>query len=268
MTMPGEMARVTGLSRPEAGRGNRALVAEGYATMLAPGVYELAARPNATRADPNSSATGVASFPPNGGSASCRSQMAPAFNRKRDLHLLRGDPPIALWKLLDVIFESRTGGGSATFDAYRAQHDDVVIQLQPVFDFDEVGTRFVGSNIEIDQSTGMLRTLKPQPPEPAVHNFIIEAIVTKNGSAAVPKWSPGRLRVHVHQSVERIRMSPSRLSIRRPKATGDCNTNYGFTVRAEFDDGTSADITATSHYRADPIDAECFYDASEEARAS
>jgi hypothetical protein len=41
MTIPGEMARVTGLSRPEAGRGNRALVAEGYATMLAPGWYEL-----------------------------------------------------------------------------------------------------------------------------------------------------------------------------------------------------------------------------------
>jgi hypothetical protein len=43
MTLPGELARVTGLSRPEAGRGNRALVAEGYATMLAPGVYRLAA---------------------------------------------------------------------------------------------------------------------------------------------------------------------------------------------------------------------------------
>jgi hypothetical protein len=43
MTMRGEMARVTGLSRPEAGRGNRALVAEGYATMPAPGVYQLAA---------------------------------------------------------------------------------------------------------------------------------------------------------------------------------------------------------------------------------
>jgi len=42
MTMPGEMARVTGLPRPEAGRGNRALVAEGYATMLASGVYRLA----------------------------------------------------------------------------------------------------------------------------------------------------------------------------------------------------------------------------------
>ena len=42
MTVPGELARVTGLSRPEAGRGNRALVAEGFATMPARGVYHLA----------------------------------------------------------------------------------------------------------------------------------------------------------------------------------------------------------------------------------
>ena len=45
MTIPGELARVTSLSRRDAGRGNRALVAEGFATMLSPGTYELAARP-------------------------------------------------------------------------------------------------------------------------------------------------------------------------------------------------------------------------------
>jgi hypothetical protein len=43
MTIPGELARVTGLSRPEAGRGNLALVAEGYATLLDRGTYRLAA---------------------------------------------------------------------------------------------------------------------------------------------------------------------------------------------------------------------------------
>ncbi len=42
MTSPGELSRVTGLSRPEAGLGNRALVAEGFATMPARGVYRLA----------------------------------------------------------------------------------------------------------------------------------------------------------------------------------------------------------------------------------
>jgi hypothetical protein len=41
MTFPGELARVTGLPRPEAGLGNRALVAEGHATMLARGTYRL-----------------------------------------------------------------------------------------------------------------------------------------------------------------------------------------------------------------------------------
>ena len=41
LTIPGELARVTGLSRPEAGLGNRALVAEGFAIMPAPGVYQL-----------------------------------------------------------------------------------------------------------------------------------------------------------------------------------------------------------------------------------
>lgn len=41
LTIPGELARVTGLSRPEAGRGNRALVKEGFATMLSPGWYQL-----------------------------------------------------------------------------------------------------------------------------------------------------------------------------------------------------------------------------------
>jgi hypothetical protein len=41
MTVPGELARVTGLSRPDAGLGNRALVAEGFATTPARGVYVL-----------------------------------------------------------------------------------------------------------------------------------------------------------------------------------------------------------------------------------
>ena len=41
MTVPGELARVTGLSRPDAGLGNHALVAEGFATSPSRGVYML-----------------------------------------------------------------------------------------------------------------------------------------------------------------------------------------------------------------------------------
>jgi len=53
MTIPGELARVTGLSRPEAGRGNRALVAEGFAAMPSPGTYYLLNRqPSSDRDSP------------------------------------------------------------------------------------------------------------------------------------------------------------------------------------------------------------------------
>jgi hypothetical protein len=41
MTLRGELARVTGLSNPKAGIGNWALVDEGFAKRLAPGVYSL-----------------------------------------------------------------------------------------------------------------------------------------------------------------------------------------------------------------------------------
>ena len=48
-TYPGELARVTGLSRPEAGLGNRALVAEGFATSPARGVYVISQTPGCPR---------------------------------------------------------------------------------------------------------------------------------------------------------------------------------------------------------------------------
>jgi hypothetical protein len=44
LTIPGELARITGLSRPDAGLGNRALVKEGFAVMIAPGTYRLVNR--------------------------------------------------------------------------------------------------------------------------------------------------------------------------------------------------------------------------------
>ncbi len=42
MTLPGELAKVSGLSRPIAGLGNQALVKEGYAVRISSGLYRLA----------------------------------------------------------------------------------------------------------------------------------------------------------------------------------------------------------------------------------
>lgn len=63
MTVPGELARVTGLSRPEAGRGNRALVAEGYATMLGRGVYRLTTEPSGRAVNADVDSIAPASVP-------------------------------------------------------------------------------------------------------------------------------------------------------------------------------------------------------------
>ena len=46
LTAVGELSRVTGLSRPEAGLGNHALVDEGLAERLSLGVYALASVPD------------------------------------------------------------------------------------------------------------------------------------------------------------------------------------------------------------------------------
>jgi hypothetical protein len=51
LTVPGELARVTGLSRPEAGLGNRALVSEGFALSPARGVYHLNQELQSSRPD-------------------------------------------------------------------------------------------------------------------------------------------------------------------------------------------------------------------------
>lgn len=48
MTLPGELAKVSGLSRVDAGLGNRALVKEGTAVRVAAGVYRLANFASAT----------------------------------------------------------------------------------------------------------------------------------------------------------------------------------------------------------------------------
>ena len=59
MTIPGELARVTGLPRPDAGRGNRALVAEGYATMPSRGEYWLVDRPRSVNREAVSEPAGL-----------------------------------------------------------------------------------------------------------------------------------------------------------------------------------------------------------------
>ncbi|MEZ5318555.1 MAG: hypothetical protein R2752_14230 [Vicinamibacterales bacterium] len=58
LTVRGELARVVGVSRPEAGRANRALVADGFAEMISPGCYRRVAAPGALDASGTTGAAG------------------------------------------------------------------------------------------------------------------------------------------------------------------------------------------------------------------
>jgi hypothetical protein len=173
-----------------------------------------------------------------------------------DVHVLRGDPAIDLKTLLSVAWE---GDKSGSFADYLAAHDppDAVVEFRPTFLYPANQPVFANFGIEITRGTGILRALAGSVGEPKPHNFIIEAVVTFN--AGSPKPPPAYLRIHVHDRVERIWMTPSRLSVRRPTATGECKTEYKFAVRAEFDDGVVGDITDTQHYNADAGDAEFFH---------
>ena len=95
--------------------------------------------------------------------------------------------------------------------------------------------------------------------EPWPHNFIVEAVVKQNpgGPANVP---PAALRVHVHERVEKIWLTPNRLTIRRRTASSAERTWHRFTVRAQFDDGTVGDITLSGRLAVAAADAGWFRD--------
>jgi hypothetical protein len=189
---------------------------------------------------------------------------APSFAPAFDVHVLRGQP-LSLNRLLQASWTTAAGSASGTFDKYPNQAKDVAIEFRPTFRVDTVGTKFIGAQVEIDNDAGTLTGLLPPQQGAPAPNFIIESVVVRNGPAGAPPpnfpaSSKGLLRVHVHQSVEQIWLTPNRLTIRRPKAAGPANTFYRFTVRAQFDDGTVGDITQSGMLTVAPGDADWFWD--------
>ena len=193
------------------------------------------------------------------------------FAPAADLHVLRGAQPILLHKLLQVTWGEGDAAESGSLEKYIIAHGpvpDIVVEFRPNFQYPPNQPTFENFKVRITRGSGELHVLAGPVPEPKPHNFIIEATLVFNGAAPLPKGRIARLRVHVHESVERIWMTPSRISVPRPAAppppqpwTG--RTLYRFTVRAQFNDGSAADITNTPHYAVDPADADCVSSTSE-----
>jgi hypothetical protein len=168
-----------------------------------------------------------------------------SFGTGNDVHVLRGQSTVPLAKLLGVF--PATGSICTFFEYVNDRHQtDVGIEFRPVFRCDENATEFFNFGIHVNRTDGTVSVDPGAPPAHQPFNFIVEATVTRNAGVPGPGEFPVTIiRVHVHGGVDRIWLTPQNLTIRRPVATGDCKTSYGFTVRAQFDDGTVGDVTSS-----------------------
>jgi hypothetical protein len=162
-----------------------------------------------------------------------------------EIHLVRGSAGQSTAALTDWLRVVLPDGSTQSFVDYRGAHPDVSVLFSPSFLVDsETPTAFQGFGITVEKTSGKVSVSKAPAPAPAPSNFMLEAAVTE-GTGPSATVQSAFIRVHAHDHVERIWFTPSRLSVRARPGTGGTDINYPFTVRAEFDDGTVADVTAS-----------------------
>jgi hypothetical protein len=172
----------------------------------------------------------------------------------RDIHLLRGDLAHNTSRpLLDfaLMFTEILPAGPVEISApaYFQKHRtnvDVVVECLPTFRHidDHVSANLENFGIHVNRATGTV-LVDPGPiAKPFPSNFLIQVnarhLNVTPAPAAVP---PIFLRVHVHDGVDRIWLTPERLTVRRNTPGSAEATSYRFTVRARFTDGTVGDVT-------------------------
>ena len=184
------------------------------------------------------------------------------YSNGYDVHVLRGRATTPLSKLMQVW--PKTGTFCSFYDYVHTRNQtDVSIEFRPVFRCDDRPGEFFGFGIHVDRAEGTVNVDAGPPPQHQPANFLVEAKVIRNGADLDPPDFPARLiRVHVHGGVDNIWLTPPGLGVRRPVAAGACQTNYGFTVRAQFDDGTVGDVTYSGELSFSP--ASHFYVKSEQ----
>lgn len=174
------------------------------------------------------------------------------FFSARDVHLVRGQRTSEDLKRL--IFVTPVTGTRGTLSSYLDDHNDVVVDFKPTFKIQTTTAQeYNGFGITVNRKTGTVSVASGTAPNPSPRNFLVEAIVTKNTGGVDPKTiSPGFTRFHVHQRVDQVWLTPEPLTIRaRPGSTVE-QVFQQWTVRAQFDDATVADITDSDQLKFTP----------------
>lgn len=153
---------------------------------------------------------------------------------ERDIHVVRGgaSPSLAQHGLRF----HRQDGTTASAADYLAATPDVTLRFRPRFRGTLSNDLLIGQGLIVDTTTGAIIASLFQPlPK---RNFIMEVSATDTTDGSVYTEV---VRVHVHESVSRLWLTPERLTLRRTDPLDFAR--YRFTARAEFDDGVVGDLT-------------------------
>lgn len=145
----------------------------------------------------------------------------------RDIHLL---PGLVSPRLDHLVWIEDTTGNR------RADHPPAGVSIAFFSQF--IGWPS-GHGVTVNEATGEIEIASPLPAGPRLHSFIVEC-----SSSEGAQHSTTRIRVHVHEAVTRMWLSPSVLHVRE----GAENMRFG--VLARFDDGVIGDITNWSPFDA------------------
>jgi hypothetical protein len=171
------------------------------------------------------------------------------FQNNHDIHVLAGQTSPDLRSADYLVLDRRKADGtSESIWAADNTAADEVVRFKPLFKGVQNGDFFEGFGVRVNTKTGQVIVTKPLP---AVrkHNFVIEV---EGENMSLPAGSPDRkkttfTRVHVHQSIAKVWLTPSTLTIRQYQTTAEApfpqTTVFKFGVHAQFDDDVVADIT-------------------------
>jgi hypothetical protein len=154
----------------------------------------------------------------------------------RDLHIFRGDSSTRLGEHFLKFLLSDTDDEFVVPYA-QAHLDEVELEFKPLFTGELTGDVIEGHGIQVDTKTGRI-SVRPNAPPLKKNNFIVEVTATLEDDVTFTR----KIRVHVHQSVARMWLTPDALTV-RPSLDPPEITHYRFSARAEFDDGTVGDVT-------------------------
>jgi hypothetical protein len=148
-----------------------------------------------------------------------------------DIHVLKGEASPSLLARLIVVEHDGTRRLATTPPA---DIDPQGFRFEP--NFASLVTPPFHSGITVNTSTGVVTVDQNRPAPPRLEQFVVEA--TARTKPPSPRTlGPIPIRVHVHDSITELWLTPSRLTVRRG------TTGTRFTVLARFDDDTVGDIS-------------------------